>query len=194
MLLGITLQTKYFTQFSSQGLLLREPKQKQSCSSGWRSRSLRAVLILSSIHRELSWGVCPLTDCLGQRLEPKSRLVTELAFKSQACLAWFAHMLTHAHTLRPGNSGETIQQAGPTSALYSRQDVWESLFPLGLILPVSVAGCHLTTQTTKTEKQEVMKGYGVRVQQTLWEESDPSLWSYSIWLRKSQDCTAKTCN
>lgn len=38
-------------------------------------------------------------------------------------------MLTHAHTLRPGNSGETIQQAGPTSALYSRQDVWESLFP-----------------------------------------------------------------
>lgn len=84
-------------------------------------------------------------------------------------------MLTHTHTLRPGNSGETIQQAGPPSALYSRQDVWESLFPLGLILPVSVAGCHLPTQTTKTEKQEVMKGCGVRVQQTLWEESDPSL-------------------
>lgn len=53
-------------------------------------------------------------------------------------------------------------------------------FPLGLILPVSVAGCHVTTQTAKTEKQEVMKGCGVRVQQTLWEESDPPLRSYSI--------------
>lgn len=48
-------------------------------------------------------------------------------------------------------------------------------FPLGLILPVSVAGCHVTTQTTKMEKQEVMKGCGVRVQQTPWEESDPPL-------------------
>ena len=89
-------------------------------------------------------------------------------------------MLTHAHSLRPGNSGETIQQAGPISALYWRQDVWESSVSPWAYLPVSVAGCHVTTQTAKTEKQEVMKGCGVRVQQTLWEESDPPLRSYSI--------------
>lgn len=130
MLLGITFQTKYFTQFSSQGLLLREPKQKQSCSSGWRSRSLRAVLILSSIHRELSWGgLYPgwLSRAKAwTKVQNSHRAGLQTPNMLDMTLVWFAHMLTHAHSLRPGNSGETIQQAGPISAFYWRQDVWES--------------------------------------------------------------------
>lgn len=52
--------------------------------------------------------------------------------------------------------------------------MWESLCFLAYFACLCIQEA-LTTQTTKTEKQEVMKGYGVRVQQTLWEESDPSL-------------------
>lgn len=46
-------------------------------------------------------------------------------------------------------------------------------FPFVLFCLSPVVGFHLTTQTTKTEKQEVIEGYEGRVQQTLWEGSDP---------------------
>ena len=97
------------------------------------------------------------------------------------------HTHTHTHTLSGLGTvvGPLNNQGLPLP--FTRDGICRTCsFPLGLIFPVSVAGRHLTTQTTKTEKQEVMKGCGVRVQQILWEGSDPSSVILRYLIKKKQ--------